>query len=170
MSGCMSGSSMKPNNLDGIVLGKDSFPVIDEAVITMMREMRDSITQAGNKSFLSVSDPNFYNLAIKSSFQNNKHNQVISTYYLILMKRETGRPGGTMYSSRFSPTSPSAMLSMGNLSTVHFGSPGGGPSHQSLHKMSASQQDNHHKIMNQAAMIGSGFFSRVGANNEGIGS
>jgi hypothetical protein len=36
--------------------------------------------------------------------------------------------------------------------------------------MSASQQNNHHKIMNQTAMIGSGFFSRVGATNGGVGS
>ena len=58
--------------------------------------------------------------------------------------------------------------SMGNLSTVNFGSPGGGPSSQSLHKMgpSGNSQNLYQKaMMNQTAMIGSGFFSRVGANN-----
>ena len=160
---------MKPNDLEGIVIGKDSVPVIDEALITMMRDMRDSTTQVGNNSFLSVTDPNFYNQA-SIFIQNNKHNQVTSTYYLILkkMERETGR--NYVFEQVLADKSKRYANSMGNLSTVNFGSPGGGPSSQSLHKMSASQQNNHHKIMNQTAMIGSGFFSRVGANNGGVGS
>ena len=62
---------------------------------------------------------------------------------------------------------------MGNLSTVNFGSPGRGPSSQSLHKMSAggnSQNLYQKAMMNQTAMIGSGFFSRVGATNGGQGA
>jgi hypothetical protein len=68
-------TQVKPNDFEGIVLGKDSIPVTDEALITMMREMRDSTTQVVNNSFLSVSDPNFYNQG-SIFIQNNKHNQL----------------------------------------------------------------------------------------------
>jgi hypothetical protein len=50
--------------LEGIIVGKDHIPVIDEALMTMMRDLKDSTAaQVGNHSFLPVSDPNFYNQA-----------------------------------------------------------------------------------------------------------
>jgi hypothetical protein len=54
----------------------------------MVKEIKDT---SGN-AFISPADPNFYNQAVVF-IQNNKHNQVTSTYYLVLKKleRETGR-------------------------------------------------------------------------------
>ena len=71
---------------EGIVVGKDNIPIIDEAVQTMIRDV------TLNGSVPDSNDPEFYNKAVVY-IQNNKHNQVTSTYYLILKKieRETGR-------------------------------------------------------------------------------
>ena len=66
-------NQVKPADLEGIVVGKEPIPVIDEALITMMRDMRDSTTQTSSNTFLSVTDPNFYNQA-SIFIQNNKHN------------------------------------------------------------------------------------------------
>jgi hypothetical protein len=37
-------NQVKPTDFDGIIVGKDPIPVIDEALITMMRDMREAIT------------------------------------------------------------------------------------------------------------------------------
>jgi hypothetical protein len=37
-------NQVKPTDYEGIIVGKDPIPVIDEALITMMRDMRETIT------------------------------------------------------------------------------------------------------------------------------
>lgn len=98
-------------------------------------------------------DPDFYNQAIVY-IKNNKHNQVTSTYYLILKKME--RESGKNYVfEQVLKDKKKYANSAGNLSTVNFGSPS--QSH-SQNKISAPSKI----MMNQTAMVGSGFFNRAG--------
>lgn len=100
---------------EGIVVGRENIPIIEEAVQTMIRDV--TLSQATGEA----SDPNFYNQAIVY-IQNNKHNQVTSTYYLILKKieRETGR---NYVFEQVQREKKKYASSVGNLSTVNFGSP-----------------------------------------------
>jgi hypothetical protein len=93
---------------------------------------------------------------------------VTSTYYLILKKMERDSGRNYVFEQVLVEKTKRYANSMGNLSTVNFGSPGGGPSSQSLHKMTGANSTQFQKaMMNQTAMIGQGFFSRVGKTNGG---
>lgn len=110
-------NQVKAGENEGIVVGKDSIPIIDEAVQAMLKDV------TLNQSSLN-DDPNFYNQAIVY-IQNNKHNQVTSTYYLILKKieRETGR---NYVFEQVQRDKKKYFSSAGNLSTVmpaNFSSP-----------------------------------------------
>jgi 5'-AMP-activated protein kinase catalytic alpha subunit len=99
---------------EGIVVGRENIPVIEEAVQTMIRDVTLSQQEA-------PSDPNFYSQAVVY-IQNNKHNQVTATYYLILKKieRETGR---NYVFEQVQREKKKYASSAGNLSTVNFSSP-----------------------------------------------
>lgn len=62
---------MKSPDLEGIVVGKDRIPIIDDALNQMIKDNKEN--QQNSSSGLNTSDPNFYNQACVF-IQNNKHN------------------------------------------------------------------------------------------------
>lgn len=73
---------VKPSEMEGIVIGKDRIPVLDE----YLSKIQDCFATSGINPNCDLSQTVTY-------IQNNKHNQITSTYYLLLKKkqRETGR-------------------------------------------------------------------------------
>ena len=73
---------VKPSEREGIVIGKDRIPVLDE----YLSKIQDCFATSGISPNCDLTQTVTY-------IQNNKHNQITSTYYLLLKKkqRETGR-------------------------------------------------------------------------------
>ena len=68
--------------MEGIIIGKDRVPVIEE----FLGKIADCFQTSGISPNCDLNQTVTY-------IQNNKHNQITSTYYLLLKKkqRETGR-------------------------------------------------------------------------------
>ena len=103
--------------MEGIVVGKDNIPVIDDALSKMIADvtMGEQIT--------NESESDFFNQAVVY-IQNNKHNQVTSTYYLIVKKMEREMGGGrNLVFEKVQRDKKKYAASAGNLSIVNFSSP-----------------------------------------------
>ena len=75
-------NQVKPVEMEGIVIGKDRVPVIEE----FLSKIQDCFVTSGISPNCNLDQTVTY-------IQNNKHNQITSTYYLLIKKkqRETGR-------------------------------------------------------------------------------
>lgn len=82
------GAAHKMSDLEGIIIGTDSIPVLPDVLAQLDDYTFDNLViEKGNGGDSSSAEQ--YEVFVK----NNKHNQVTSTYYLLLKKRErkTGR-------------------------------------------------------------------------------